>query len=132
MTFLAALRHDPMTAPFVPGGPVNGDAFTAYVEHVLVPTLEPGDVVVMDNLGSRKSGTGRRLIPAAGARLLFLLPCSPDLNPIEPVFSKLKTLLRKPDGRTVEAVWKRIGTLLDHFKPAECANDLQNSGYSST
>ena len=131
MTFLAALRHDRITAPFVLDGPINGDAFVAYVEQVLVPTLAPGDVVVMDNLGSHKSDKVRQLIRAAGARLLFLPPYSPDLNPIEQVFAKLKTLLRKAEERTVEAVWKRIGSLLNQFEPIECANYLRNSGYAS-
>lgn len=132
MTFLAALRHDRITAPFVLDGPINGDAFTAYVEQVLVPTLRPGDVVVLDNLGSHKSTKVRRLIRAAGAHLIFLPPYSPDLNPIEQVFAKLKTLLRKAEERTVEAVWRRIGTLLDCFKPTECSNYFRNSGYGST
>ena len=88
MTFLAALRHNGITAPFVLDGPINGDAFVAYVEHVLVPTLVPGDIVVMDNLSSHKSASVRRLIRTAGARLLFLPPYSPDLNPIEQVFAK--------------------------------------------
>ena len=132
MTFLAALRHDRITAPFVLDGPINGDAFTIYVEQVLAPTLKTGDIVVMDNLGSHKSGKVRQLIRNAGARLLFLPPYSPDLNPIEQVFSKLKPLLRKADERTVEAVWKRIGSLLGHFEPTECANYLRNSGYGST
>jgi len=132
MTFLAALRHDRITAPFVLDGPINGEAFVAYVEQVLVPTLTPGDVVVMDNLGSHKSTRVRQLIRAAGARLLFLPPYSPDLNPIEQVFAKLKTLLRKAQERTVETVWKRIGTLLCHFAPAECANYFRNSGYGSS
>ena len=132
MTFLAALRHDRITAPFVLDGPINGDAFLAYVEQVLVPTLAPGDVVVMDNLGSHKSDKVRAAIRKAGARLLFLPPYSPDLNPIEQVFAKLKTLLRKAEERTVEAVWKRIGVLLDCFHPSECASYLRNSGYAST
>ena len=131
MTFLAGLRHDRITAPFVLDGPVNGSAFTIYVEQILVPTLKPGDIVVMDNLGSHKSRKVRQLIRSAGARLLFLPPYSPDLNPIEQVFSKLKTLLRKADERSVEAVWRRIGNLLTHFKPTECANYLHNSGYGS-
>ena len=131
MTFLAALRHDRITAPFVLDGPINGEAFVAYVEQVLVPALTPGDVVVMDNLGSHKSREVRRMIRAAGARLLFLPPYSPDLNPIEQVFAKIKTLLRKAEERSVETVWKRIGTLLDCFKPNECANYLRNSGYAS-
>ena len=131
MTFLAALRHDRITAPFVLDGPINGEAFVAYVEQVLVPTLTPGDIVVMDNLGSHKSSEVRRMIRSVGARLLFLPPYSPDLNPIEQVFAKLKTLLRKAEERTIEAVWKRIGKLLECFKPNECAKYLRNSGYAS-
>ena len=130
LTFLAALRHDAITAPFVLDGPINGDWFLAYVEQVLVPTLKPGDVVVMDNLGSHKSQAVRRAIRKAGAHLLFLPPYSPDLNPIEQVFAKLKTLLRKAAERTVEATWRRIGKLLDHFSADECANYLVNSGYA--
>lgn len=132
MTFLAALRHDRIAAPFVLDGPINGDAFIAYVEQVLVPTLQPGDVVVLDNLGSHKSAGVRQAIRTASAHLLLLPPYSPDLNPIEQVFAKLKTLLRKAEERTVEAVWRRIGTLLDCFNPTECANYLRNSGYGST
>ena len=132
LTFLAALRHDGITAPFVLDGPINGDWFLAYVEQVLVPTLKPGDVVVMDNLGSHKGKAVRRAIRQAGAHLLFLPPYSPDLNPIEQVFSKLKTLLRKANERTVEATWRRIGKLLDHFSADECANYLVNSGYAAT
>jgi len=132
MTFLAALRCDAITAPFVLDGPINGDWFRAYVEQVLVPTLKPGDVVVMDNLGSHKGRAVRRAIRAAGAHLVFLPPYSPDLNPIEQVFAKLKTLLRKADERCVETVWRRIGKLLDHFSPTECGNYLVNAGYAST
>jgi transposase len=131
MTFLAALRHDCITAPFVLDGPINGESFKAYVEQILVPTLKPGDIVIMDNLGSHKSGDIRRAIRAAGARLMFLPPYSPDLNPIEQVFAKLKTLLRKAEERTVEAVWRRIGKLLECFSPSECANYFRNSGYGS-
>jgi transposase len=131
MTFLAALRHDKITAPFVLDGPINGEAFLAYVEQVLVPTLKPGDIVVMDNLGSHKNLAIRQAIRGAGARLIFLPPYSPDLNPIEQVFAKLKTLLRKAQERTVEAVWKRIGSLLQCFDPAECAAYLRNVGYAS-
>jgi len=132
LTFLAALRCDAITAPFVLDGPINGDWFLAYVEQVLVPTLKPGDVVVMDNLGSHKGKAVRRAIRQAGAHLLFLPPYSPDLNPIEQVFAKLKTLLRKAAERTVEATWQRIGKLLDHFSADECANYLVNSGYAAT
>ena len=130
LTFLAALRCDAITAPFVLDGPINGEWFLAYVEQVLVPTLSPGDVVVMDNLGSHKGKAVRRAIRKAGAHLFFLPPYSPDLNPIEQVFAKLKTLLRKAAERTVEATWRRIGKLLDHFSAEECANYLVNSGYA--
>jgi transposase len=132
MTFLAALRHDRIDAPCVFDGPINGAAFLAYVEQILVPTLKCGDVVVMDNLGSHKGKAVRAAIRAAGARLLFLPPYSPDLNPIEQVFSKLKHLMRKAAERTVEATWKRIATLLDCFKPDECKRYLLNAGYAST
>ena len=131
LTFLAALRHDRITAPCVIDGPINGESFLAYVEQVLVPTLRPGDIVVFDNLGSHKGKAVRRSIRAAGAKLFFLPPYSPDLNPIEQVFAKLKTLLRKAAERSVEATWKRIGALLPNFTPQECANYLENSGYAS-
>ncbi len=106
-------------------------SFPAYIKQFLVPTLSPGDIVIMDNLGSHKSPAARKAMRDAGAKLLFLPPYSPDLNPIEQVFAKLKTLLRKAAERTVEAIWKRIGTLLKAFKPEECANYLRNSGYAS-
>lgn len=131
LTFLAGLRHDRIVAPFVLDGPINGDAFTAWVGQCLAPTLLPGDIVIADNLGSHKGLPARQLIRNAGAHLLFLPPYSPDLNPIEQVFSKLKTLLRKADERTVEDTWRRIGSLLDRFSPTECANYLINSGYAS-
>ena len=131
MTFIAALRHDRIDAPCVLDGPINGQLFTAWVEQFLVPTLAPGDVVIMDNLGSHKGRAVRRAIRGAGAKLLFLPPYSPDLNPIEQVFAKLKTLLRRAGERSVEATWKRIGDLLDAFSPQECANYLRNSGYAS-
>ena len=130
LTFLAALRYDRIDAPLVLDGPINGESFTAYVEQFLLPTLSPGDVVVMDNLGSHKGKAVRQLIRSAGARILFLPPYSPDLNPIEQVFAKLKTLLRKADPRSVEATWRQIGSLLDAFPPHECANYLRNSGYA--
>jgi len=131
MTFLAGLRHDRITAPCVFDGPINGASFLAYVEQVLVPTLQPGDIVVMDNLGSHKGSAVRAAIRAAGARLFFLPPYSPDLNPIEQLFAKLKTLLRKAAERTLEATWQRIGALLDRFTPDECAAYLTNAGYAS-
>jgi transposase len=132
LTFLAALRSDRIDAPCVIDGPINGDSFLAYVEQVLVPTLKPGDIVVIDNLGSHKRKAVRRAIRAAGAKLFFLPPYSPDLNPIEQMFAKLKTLLRKAAERTVEATWRRIGALLSAFSPQECSNYLVNSGYAST
>ena len=130
-TFLAALRHDAITAPCVFDGPINGESFRAYVEQVLVPTLKPGDIVVLDNLGSHKGKAVRHAVRAAGAKLWFLPPYSPDLNPIEQVFAKLKHLMRKAQQRTREAAWQRLGSLLDEFSQAECANYLANSGYAS-
>lgn len=132
LTFLAALRSDRIDAPLVLDGPINGQSFTAWVEQFLVPTLSPGDIVIMDNLGSHKGKPVRRLIRLAGAKLFFLPPYSPDLNPIEQVFAKLKTLLRKAAERSVEATWKRIGNILDAFPPNECAAYLRNCGYAST
>jgi transposase len=131
LTFLAALRADRIDAPYVLDGAINGKSFTAYVQQMLVPTLSPGDIVIMDNLSSHKGQAVRQAIRAVGAKLFFLPPYSPDLNPIEQVFAKLKTLLRKAAERTVEATWKRIGRLLNEFKPQECANYLRNSGYTS-
>jgi transposase len=130
LTFLGALRCDRLAAPCVFDGPINGQYFRAYVEQQLVPTLKPGDIVIMDNLGSHKSQAVRRAIRAAGAKLFFLPPYSPDLNPIEQVFAKLKTLLRKAEERTVDATWRRIGALLSAFAPNECSNYLVNAGYA--
>ena len=132
LTFLAALRCDRIDAPCVIDGPINGDSFLAYVEQLLLPALKPGDIVIIDNLGSHKGKAVRRLIRSAGAKLFFLPPYSPDLNPIEQVFAKLKTLLRKAAPRTVEATWREIGALLPEFSPQECANYFKNSGYAST
>ena len=132
LTFLAALRVNRIDAPCVIDGPINGRSFLAYIEQVLIPTLKPGDVVIMDNLGSHKGKAVRQAIRAAGAKLLFLPPYSPDLNPIEQVFAKLKTLLRKAAERTIEATWQRIGELLDQFTASECANYPANAGYAST
>lgn len=131
LTFLAALRHDRIDAPYVLDGPINGDYFRAWVEQCLVPTLSPGDVVIMDNLGSHKGKAVRQAIHNAGAHLIFLPPYSPDLNPIEQVFAKLKTLLRKVNARTIEDTWRRIGSLLDHFSPKECASYIRHAGYAS-
>lgn len=132
LTFVAALRANAITAPCVFDGPINGKSFLAYVEQVLIPTLRPGDVVVLDNLGSHKGKAVRQAIRAVGARLLFLPPYSPDLNPIEQVFAKLKHMLRKAAKRTVEDTWKALGGLLDHFPPDECSRYLVNAGYAST
>ena len=131
MTFIAALRHDAITAPWVIDGPINGEIFRTYVEQVLAPTLQRGDIVILDNLGSHKAPAIRRAIRAVGAKLFFLPAYSPDLNPIEQVFAKLKHLLRKAAERSKEAVWRRIGTLLKNFTPKECENYLRNSGYGS-
>ncbi len=132
MTFRAALRHDRIDAPWVVDGSINGELFCLYVEKVLVPTLKKGDIVILDNLGSHKSKAVRAAIRAVGARLFFLPPYSPDLNPIEQVFAKLKHLLRKAAERTLEANWKRIGSLLDRFLPSECQAYLANAGYGVT
>ncbi|TAN03824.1 MAG: IS630 family transposase, partial [Rhizobiaceae bacterium] len=132
LTFLAALRHDRIDAPCVIDGPINGRSFAAYVEQVLVPTLAPGDIVIMDNLGSHKGQAVRQTIRKAGARLFFLPPYSPDLNPIEQVFAKLKHLMRAAAERTIEATWKAAGTLLKRFQPDECRNYIVNAGYAST
>jgi putative transposase len=132
MTFLAALRHDRIEAPWLIEGPINGERFRIYVEQVLVPTLKPGDTVVMDNLGSHKGSAVRRAIRSAGAKLFFLPKYSPDLNPIEQVFAKLKHLLRKAAARTPDTVCQAIGQLLEAFTAKECANYFENSGYART
>ena len=132
MTFLAALRHDRIEAPWLLDGPIDGDSFRTYVERVLVPTLKPGDIVIMDNLGSHKSKAVRKAIRNADAKLLFLPKYSPDLNPIEQAFAKLKHRLRQEAGRTTDAVYHAIRPLLDQFDPQECANYFKNSGYAST
>ena len=130
-TFVAGLRASALTAPCVLDGPMNGDAFLADVEQVLVPALKPGDIVVMDNLSSHKAPIIRQTIEAAGATLLYLPPYSPDFNPIEQLFAKLKAALRKAAERSVESLWNRIATLLDSFPPDECANYFRNAGYAS-
>jgi transposase len=129
MTFLAALRHDRIDAPWFIEGPIDGESFRTYVAKVLLPTLRPGDIVVMDNLGSHKGKAVRQLIRSVGAKLFFLPKYSPDLNPIEQVFAKLKHLLRRAAARTVDAVCAAIAEALQAFTPEECANYLQNSGY---
>lgn len=131
LTFVAALRCNRIEAPLVFDGPINGRSFAAYVEQALVPTLHPGDVVILDNLGSHKGAAIRAMVRKRGARLLFLPPYSPDLNPIEQVFAKLKHFMRNASERTREATWKRVGAILPTFSPRECANYLKNSGYAS-
>lgn len=128
-TFVAGLRSTGLVAPFVLDGPINRDAFQAYVDCVLVPELSPGDIVVMDNLPSHKGAAAREAIEAAGASLLFLPPYSPDFNPIELAFSKLKAMLRKAAERTVEGLWSAIGLIIDAFEPDECANYFIAAGY---
>jgi len=122
LTFIAALRHHRIDAPWVIDGPINGETFLLYIEKILAPTLSPGDVVVLDNLGSHKGKVARAIVRAKGAHLIFLPPYSPDLNPIEQMFAKLKHLIRKAQPRDVEATWRKVGQLLDLFSPAECAN----------
>jgi transposase len=131
-TFVAGLRCDAVTAPFVVDGPMNGEIFLAYLEQGLLPTLVPGDIVVMDNLPAHKIAGVREKIEAAGATLLYLPPYSPDLNPIEQAFAKLKALLRKAAERSVAALWDRIGALLSAFTPQECANYFRHAGYAAT
>lgn len=128
-TFAGALRLGGLTAPMVLDGPMNGDAFLAYVEQVLVPTLGQGDIVVMDNLPAHRRAGVREAIEAAGARLRFLPPYSPDFNPIENAFAKLKALLRKVAARTIEDLWNAIGDALPQFTPHECANYFTAAGY---
>ncbi len=130
-TFVAGLRRDGIVAPFVLDGPINRDAFEAYIAQVLVPDIRPGDIVVMDNLSSHKGPRVRELIEAVGARLLYLPPYSPDFNPIENAFAKLKALLRKAAERTVEGLWTAIGRLVDVFTPTECANYFAAAGYDA-
>lgn len=132
MTFIAALRCDRIEAPWLLDGPINGQSFRIYVEKILVPTLCPGDLVVMDNLGSHKGSAIRHAIRSAGAKLFLLPKYSPDLNPIEQVFAKLKHLLCKAAARTQEAVCSTISEILDSYSPDECANYFRNSGYSRT
>jgi transposase len=131
-TFVAALRRTGLTAPMVLDGPMTGPAFLAYVQQVLVPTLRRGDIVVLDNLPAHKISEVRAAIRAAGAQFFLLPPYSPDLNPIEMAFAKLKTLLRQASERTIDGLWRRIGELLDHFTPDECANYLQAAGYGDS
>jgi transposase len=131
LTFLGALRAHGLTAPCVFDGPINGLCFRAYVEQQLLPTLNPGDIVIMDNLGSHKSAAVRHLIQAAGARLWFLPPYSPDLNPIEQAFAKIKHWMRDGQKRTIEHTWRHIGSLVATIDATECANYIANAGYVS-
>jgi transposase len=128
-TLVAALRYDGLTAPFVIDGPINGDWFLIYIEQVLAPTLSEGDIVIVDNLASHKVAGIREAIESRGARLLYLPPYSPDLNPIEQVFAKIKALLRKAAARSIEILWRVIGRLVRSFAPQECANYFANLGY---
>lgn len=128
-TFVAGLREQAITAPLVIDGAMNGETFRAYIEQFLAPTLAHGDIVIMDNLASHKVAGVREAIEARGASLFYLPPYSPDLNPIEQAFAKLKALLRKAAPRTVEALWAVIGEALSAFSPTECANYLANAGY---
>ena len=132
MTFLAALRHDRIEAPWLINGPINGERFQLYVEKVLTTTLRPGDIVVMDNLGSHKGKAVRRAIRAVGAKLFFLPKYSPDLNPIEQFFSKLKHDLRNAAERTADTVCNAIGQILTTVTSQECSNYFANAGYAST
>jgi transposase len=131
LTFLAGLRLDRVEAPWVLDGPSNRDSFEAWVETQLLPRLKPGDIVVLDNLSSHKSQRARAAIKAKGAHLFFLPPYSPDLNPIEQAFAKLKTLIRKEDARTPGDLLKAAGRVLQTFTAAECSNYLRNAGYAS-
>jgi transposase len=128
-TFVAGLRCDGVVAPCVIDGAINGEMFLAYVEQVLVPTLQHGDIVIMDNLSAHKVAGVRQAIEATGATLIYLPAYSPDLNPIEQAFAKLKALLRAKAIRSVDALWKALGTLIDCFPPDECENFFKHSGY---
>ena len=130
-TFVAGLRLDGMVAPMVLDGPINGEAFTAYVKHILVPELSAGDIVVMDNLSSHKGKQIRELIEAKGANLLYLPPYSPDFNPIENAFAKLKALLRRLAARSLDRLWSALGRFIDLFTPQACANYFAAAGYDA-
>jgi transposase len=128
-TFVAGLRNSGMVAPMVLDGPINGELFQAYVEQVLVPELHSGDIVIMDNLGSHKGTAVRTAIETVGASLLYLPPYSPDFNPIEKAFAKLKAKLRKAAARTVDTLWAAVAEIIDTFTPTECANYFASAGY---
>lgn len=131
LTLIAALRHDRVNAPCVIDGPINGTLFAAYVEQFLAPTLRPGDIVIADNLGSHKNKCARAAIRAQSAHLIFLPAYSPDLNPIEQLFSKIKHWMREAQKRDHESAWRRVGEILDIVSPNECANYLRHAGYYS-
>jgi transposase len=128
-TFVAALRTKGLTAPLVIDGPINGEVFLAYVQQQLAPTLQPGDLVVLDNLSSHKRAGVREAIESVGATLLYLPPYSPDFNPIEQAFAKFKWLLKSAAQRTVDSLWRTCGQLLDEFTPTECRNYIHHCGY---
>ena len=128
-TFIAALRHNRVTAPFTIDGAINGEVFLTYIRRILAPTLRKGDIVAMDNLGSHKIPGVREAIEAMGATLVYIPPYSPDLNPIEMLFSKIKSILRKKALRTVEALWNELGEIATCVSPAECRNYLRHAGY---
>jgi len=131
-TFIAGLRYNQVTAPMVANGPMDGPLFLAYLRTFLCPTLRPGDIVILDNLSSHKVAGVQEAIEATGATLRYLPPYSPDLNPIEKLFAKLKALLRKAGKRTIDALWEEIGVLLDTVSPDECRNFFMSSGYVCT
>lgn len=131
MTFLAGLRTEGIVAPYVFDGPINGVCFLAWIEQMLVPTLRPGDIVILDNLGSHKGKAVRNTIREAGARLWFLPPYSPDLNPIEQTFAKIKHWMRQAQKRTVDDTWRHLGRLLHTITEQECRNYIKNAGYAS-
>ena len=131
-TFVAGLRQSGVVAPYVLDGPTTGAFFRAYIEQELAPELRPGDVLVLDNLAAHKIAGVAEAIRAVGASLLYLPPYSPDLNPIELLFAKLKALLRKAATRTRDALWTEIGRLLEYFPPTECQNYIAHSGYGAT
>lgn len=128
-TFIAGLRCDGLTAPFVVNAPMNRRIFEVYAEKELAPTLREGDIVIMDNLAAHKSPMAEAAIKAKGAWVLFLPPYSPDLNPIEMAFAKLKAHLRARAARTIDTLWKEIGHICDLFRPDECQNFFNAAGY---
>lgn len=130
-TFIAALRHDRLDAPWIIPGAINANRFETYVETQLVPTLRPGDVVILDNLSSHKSPKAAEMLRDVGARFLFLPPYSPDLNPIEMAFAKLKALIRKAAARTYDELWPAVGAVCDLYSPDECQNYLKAAGYEA-